>query len=876
MTFPGTFPSLYTFPGSSTFPGIPGWPRMDYGVCWAAGPSQSPVQDHWLSLTNRTKATTTVKRGKQYELDQVQPGEMTLTLRNDDGAFDSDNTSSPYSPWVIPYRLIRLRAQYPATANLLDPAQATPTGATLPPHVTVPVFSWSIGPTGGGGLTYPCIGVQGPSALTQPQVLLNVTGWSAKPGVTYSGQYGIASAANGPPNPPDCALRFEWFDVNGAHLSYSTVGASLSPAYATPAVASCSATAPANACGMSVQIVNTSTTASSWGIVAYHPQVEEAAAPTTYAPPGTWYNLFTGYVERWPQSWTSAGNYGASNLTVVDLFTFFANHALNYPAYQEVLALNPTFLYPLDEAQAAIYFHNVTPNRQQMTKRVSPNGKATQVAPGAALAATGATNTPIGIPGPLVGFNNAGAGAAVLDLSTIGTIGPPSGPWTRTFAVNVGTAQQTQYETIWWAGMPGAAAGPPTGTFNNITPGTGTYYHLFVYYDPSNPTSHATGYVAFAAVQNGVLLINSGVLTFIKDGTTHLITVSHDGVAGHNLVVCVDGVNLGGPATPSPLPNFTSGTEYIGGSEPLDSTVCKGSVGFFAELPFVVSNTQEANIWNAFRYAWESTSAHTETSDVRYARILAWAGWVGPTRLDAGACVAYGPATDLTGGTGASGGGTDALTALQNVVDTEAGQHYIAGDGVPVFKARTARYNQAPVVTFGEHAGEVPYLDATTDKDPTRIANDVTATAQTAAAAQASTVHVNDPTSIGKYGTVTLSRTVNTLDAGELTDAAEYLVYQNKDPWTRLEQLPVDVGANPALWATLLPLELGACATFNRRPSNAPTITLTCFVEQITWTFDEAGRVSWTGQLSNSAHHQFAQLDSATYGLLDSTFVLGY
>jgi hypothetical protein len=58
-----------------------------------------------------------VTRGKEYELDQVQPGEMEFTLRNDDGAFDPTNASSPFYPQVLSYRLCRLRAQYPPTPS---------------------------------------------------------------------------------------------------------------------------------------------------------------------------------------------------------------------------------------------------------------------------------------------------------------------------------------------------------------------------------------------------------------------------------------------------------------------------------------------------------------------------------------------------------------------------------------------------------------------------------------------------------------------------------------------------------------------------------------------------------------------------------------
>jgi hypothetical protein len=117
---------------------------------------------------------------------------------------------------------------------------------------------------------------------------------------------------------------------------------------------------------------------------------------------------------------------------------------------------------------------------------------------------------------------------------------------------------------------------------------------------------------------------------------------------------------------------------------------------------------------------------------------------------------------------------------------------------------------------------------------------------------------------------------VNTLDSGELLGAAQYILYESKQPLLRLEGLPVDVGNNPTYWPTLLGLELGSAVTWKRRPPNAPAITMAAFVEQIAWSIDDQRHASWTGQLSNAALHQFGVLDDATYGLFNSTLIFGY
>jgi hypothetical protein len=66
----------------------------------------------------------------------------------------------------------------------------------------------------------------------------------------------------------------------------------------------------------------------------------------------------------------------------------------------------------------------------------------------------------------------------------------------------------------------------------------------------------------------------------------------------------------------------------------------------------------------------------------------------------------------------------DAVSALQAVVDTEGGAHWVDAAGTITFRARTARYNQlTPQFTFGERGdlGEWPYEDCQPDFDSTHL-----------------------------------------------------------------------------------------------------------------------------------------------------------
>lgn len=65
----------------------------------------------YQDVTSRVLACST-KRGRQYELDTIQPSTLNLRLDNGDRAFDPTYTSSPYYPNVLPMRPVRVSATY--------------------------------------------------------------------------------------------------------------------------------------------------------------------------------------------------------------------------------------------------------------------------------------------------------------------------------------------------------------------------------------------------------------------------------------------------------------------------------------------------------------------------------------------------------------------------------------------------------------------------------------------------------------------------------------------------------------------------------------------------------------------------------------------
>lgn len=802
--------------------------------------------DYWCSLTARSKGQLTTGRGRQYELDQVQTGTWAGSLVNTDAALDPGNASSPFYPKVLPYRMFRHRMQYPPTANILTADQASALYAsrgylstsTLPANTyqvgtaaPLAVVAGSSVPSNRFAVNYPATCAAGNG--------MRIAGWSVAQGSTYTAQANLALSAA---VTLSAYLALRWFDVNGATISDSSATVALST---TGAVYTVTGTAPANAVGAELRLTNATVPASAVNLYAQEIQLEVASSASSWVTPSPWYSVFTGYVERWPQSWTQSGMFGTSDIVVVDAFGFLSQRKVLSSAYMEFLAMGPNFLYPLDESSSASLAYDLVGNYPAVgfANLLFNNGGPSAF--GDTLTNAGTTGyVPQGIGGPVLGLFR-----DVLDLSERGVTGPPaSGGWTRVLAFQI--TQALPFNGKSWIWQAADASGTQTLFVEILNQGG---YSILV----GTPDGNILGFNSDASAPLGV-------------GGWHLIAVSYDGSG--TFTARIDGAT---PATlADALGSRTWAADWVANSGTGSSAVGL-EMALVGELPFVITDTQWNTFYSTFR--WGGSGEGVASSTTRYQDILRWGGWAGLQAVDSyttGETTAYGPATELNAA--ASSSGTDVVSALQTVVDTDAGTHYVAADGTVTFKARRARYNQGtPVVTFGENTavGEVPYTLVQTGYDPSRIANDIS-TVQTQTSV---TQRAVDATSVSNYGDIQLQRTVNTLEPYELSDAAQYLLSRNSRPVQRIEGVSVDVGANPSLWGKMLSLELGSRVRVMRRPpAGAATIQVDGFVEQLNWTFDDKGHAAVDLQISVNNGQQFWQLDSSTYSVLDSTTIIGY
>ena len=86
-------------------------PQIVVEVAFASNPFDATYT--WTDISAYVRTETmpiTIRRGRQLELDQVEAGEATVLLDNRDRRFDPTYVSSPYYPYVIPARPIRISA----------------------------------------------------------------------------------------------------------------------------------------------------------------------------------------------------------------------------------------------------------------------------------------------------------------------------------------------------------------------------------------------------------------------------------------------------------------------------------------------------------------------------------------------------------------------------------------------------------------------------------------------------------------------------------------------------------------------------------------------------------------------------------------------
>ncbi|MGE7437940.1 hypothetical protein [Kitasatospora sp. NPDC001175] len=835
----------------------PNWPTMlyEWGPRWNCNGAAQPL-DRYVEVTARTRGRAAVQRGRQYELDQVRAGTLDLQLANNDGALDPLNASGPWYGHIMPYQPMRIRAQWPPTVNLLTQVQATcgDVGGYLPgPIPTGPqgisVFSGtdssggSIIASGSAWVGTNVFQFSVPSTSTVTALPLWTPQVPPQAGVTYSTQTRVRNVTSA--TSMQVQALIQTYDANLALLSQqlgSTVTLTGSSSASWTQITTTS-TVPTGAAYMVIGVALVALPASNALLQADGWQVEKNASPTTWVQPGVTYPIYSGFVERWPSSWDLQGTYGTVQPTAVDTFSLLSQRILRDPLTEEIYRRNPRFLFTLGDPQGSSSLTDSIGNFPPAPVAISKYGAGSLVS-GTQITSASPGGTYTGSTQTVVTINNPSPGTALpkpasfISLGSSGILGPANpASWTRMIAVRYPGPLPSSAAYIWSCMDPVRGATTPNGA------------SIFLYIDSAglpNLAITGPGNVGSAYYFGGATNICDGnwhLLLFGYSTATAQVMASQDG----SLIAYYSGI----PASNTPTGLIS---DNVGGY--VDATVGNGTsqnyagdISYVAEFPTLFTNGDITSVYQAWK-----TSFAGDSSDARYQRILGWAGFSGPTNIQAGMTTSMGVAAV---------DGQDALSALQAVVDTENGAHYVDRTGVVVFKSRSNRYNAlTPAYVLGENTagGEIPYEGIALDFDPTRIANQVAVTQ----ASSSQVFSAQDATSITNFFPRQLTRTVNSASTQECQDAANYLLSRYKSPAVRVSSVTLHPSANPSLlWPVCLSLELGTRIRVMRRPpAPAAAIQVDCFVENIAWEFGDDGEARVTLQCSPA--------DLTPYGLFAS------
>ncbi len=589
-------------------------------------------------------------------------------------------------------------------------------------------------------------------------------------------------------------------------------------------------------------------------------QHEQGATANTFTTSGpTIYGVWSGYVERWPSSWNYQGTYGMAQITCVDAFAPMAGQDLWTEYKNAVLSLSPAYFWPLSESVSEkSLFADISGNNGQPFKVLD-----------SVFGAGPLTSQAMNIPGDpsgngvkfsqdtTAGPNYISQKVSFLDLFR--NVGGSFSVNSTYPALSWGqfTIQPYSYSASWWD--------QSTGNTSTLNLGQANHFMSIPIWYLSDSSGAVGG-----SNDTHVLSFNATILYGVDyaDGKLHHIVVTVSGVSGtESLALWIDGVNVAN-ATAAISGTFTGpwGNDITLGAYPTagvaNPLTLNGAISNVAVWNRQLSSSEVATLYSAGANGYSG-----ESSGARVSRYLGYQ-FVASSNAETGSS---------TMGISTLANNTSLLDACQNVATTENGNIFCDPNGIIQFQSRAHRYIETSATwIFGENqaGGEIPYLgDLVFDYDPTQVYNDVQVTNSggiVSIGGDISTITASRK----RYGKRSYQRTVNVLSNNEAIDASDWIFYSHTDPVQRIEQVTVDIAANPSLFATVFRIRIGDRATLKRR-TTAFTMSSDYFIERIEHSRGP-GKWQMIFQMSPVLGKQPWILGDATYGVLGTTTILGY
>lgn len=563
---------------------------------------------------------------------------------------------------------------------------------------------------------------------------------------------------------------------------------------------------------------------------------------------GQIYTLFTGFVERYPQTWVDPGFRGLRPLEAVDALGMLSNTPLHLSYFDTVMADNPTVWIPYNDPTdpGTVYLATgVSPGPGGVASPGNPSlGTSAYYQQTVSTHGTGLRVVSTSGPGSQVQWagDHMPDGTPAVSLSSAiqpATQTPPIPPTSQIARLDTagGTVPvDTHGCTIeWWAKWSsgtvtiamleaivsalGALGYPDTG-HGDATIGTSSVNgDLFVGMGPPYGgvsegfgVGHADDqwhYFALSCIPNA-------------DGTTHSLRLVVDTV--------VQTANPGLTMT-----NYGMTTVHHHATSRFGDPVSKLAVFGFAYYPTIVG------LDRLLAHYRRGIGYFGEQADARITRLLQ-EHWGGPANIDTGRAVmdsdfTYGVSPVPYPGQVTSPPTTAYVrAALQDVDTAENGFLFVDGAGVVQWRSRTARRLAATTVAeLGEQ--EVRYLDLAYGYDATYVFSQTQLTRSSAGQA---IVQAN-PVTQKIYNNRQLSKTLAVSADWDVVQAGIFYLSRYSAPVLRITKLTLDPASNPLLWPMVLSLELGQRYRIRRRTSSGVVISGDFFLEKLHYKLSARG-----------------------------------
>ena len=326
--------------------------------------------------------------------------------------------------------------------------------------------------------------------------------------------------------------------------------------------------------------------------------------------------------------------------------------------------------------------------------------------------------------------------------------------------------------------------------------------------------------------------------------------------AGRAVVICNNTNGKLDPSnTGSGTPYYDGGTKVLPGrhirikaTDPSTSTVYVIFRGFVErwvqEYPGELDQVTRIECVDAFKVLsmayCDGSSESQELSGLRVANLLDQASW--PNGGSAGAVSVAGYRDiDNTSSNETVPAKTytttmDVLLQTQDIETAEIGSFFVSRSGVMTFKNRLNRISEFATIaaTFSDTStadGRLKYNGLDFSMDDHNVVNRVDTALYSSGSAG---TQQNDTTSQASYGLRAMTQTGLMLTAtADATAWAEYIIGRQANPANRVQSITLRPQEQDALWAKVLPAELGNAYVIERTPAAGNAITSTNICERL-------------------------------------------